>query len=106
MPCIAVEGLPTRPEVVERLGVSRLVWRVDPDARISRRDDYWDNKRNPLRTVRNAALQRFGEYWMATLVEVANHKTGRRTVLRTDDVRFDETLSADLFSQQRLVRGL
>ena len=77
VPCLAVEGLPARPEVVEQLGVLRVVWHVDPDACMSRRHDYWDNNRNSLKTVRNAALQ-----------------------------RFDAALSADLFSHQRRVRGL
>ena len=106
VPCIAVEGLPMSAEVGDELGVSRVVWHIDAQARMSRRNDYWDANKNPLKTVHNAELRRFGQYWMATLVEVTNHKSGHRTVLRTDDVQFDATLATDLFGQQRLVRGL
>jgi uncharacterized protein len=104
--CQHVEGRPSSESVAAELGYSRGAWCVDPVNWLPIRAEYWDLNGNPIKTVQLADIRSFDGIWIATRVIARNHKSGHSTLLRLRDVAVDRPLPANLFSVQRLSRGL
>jgi hydrophobe/amphiphile efflux-3 (HAE3) family protein len=101
-----VEGRPANEALARELGVGRAIWYIDPSVQMARRVDYWDLNGNPQKVVRNTEIRRIDGLWIATRIEVRNQKTGHGTRLIIDDVTVNPVIDDDLFTQQRLARGL
>ena len=104
--CQRVEGHPSSNAVAAELGYSRAAWCVDPNTWLPLRAEYWDLNGNPTKTVQLEDIRNFNGIWIAMRVVARNHKSGHSTLLRIRDVAVDRAVPADLFSVQRLSRGL
>ena len=104
--CKVVEGTAAAPEIARELGFSRARWHVDPSIWMSRRNEYWDQSGNALKTIDNRELRQQDGVWTPMRVQALNHKTGHRTVLEVTDIDLKTPLADRLFTQQQLVHGL
>ena len=104
--CKVVEGTAATPAIARELGFSRARWHVDPSIWMSRRNEYWDQSGNALKTIDNRELRQQDGVWTPMRVEALNHKTGHRTVLEVTDIDLKTPLADRLFTQQQLVHGL
>ncbi len=101
-----VEGTPVSEDVAKELGYSRVVWRIDPAIRMSRRSDYYDLNGNQLKTITLENVETIDGIVTATGLFVENHKTGHSTRFTSIDVDYEAEVDERLFSQARLRRGL
>ena len=104
-PCVVVEAIPISEEVAEELGYSRvLVW-VDAALELVRKFETWDVSGNHLKTVMSSEIREVDGIWTAHRLEAVNHKTGHRTVFTISDVRYNQGVDDDLFTERALRRG-
>ncbi|HAW77879.1 MAG TPA: hypothetical protein DCW74_19355 [Alteromonas australica] len=103
---LIVEGTPLSDDISDELGLSHVVWRIDPEIWMSRKTDYYDQNGNHARTAILEGVETIDGYLTTTQIFVENHKTGhssRITFLNTD---YTTEVPESLFSQPRLRRGL
>lgn len=101
-----VEGVPISSSIADELGVSRVVWYIDPDIWMSRKTDYYDQNDNHARTITLEQVEVIDGYLTTTQMFVKNHKTGHSTRIRFEDIDYKTQVPEHLFSQARLRRGL
>ena len=103
---LIVEGVPTSEEVARELGVSRMVWHVDPEIWMSRKTEHFDVSGNHARTITLNRVETIDGYLTTTEMYVENHKTGHSSLIRFEDTDYEKDVSESIFSQARLRRGL
>lgn len=103
---LVVEGQPSSEAVARELGISRVVWRIDPDIWMSRLTDYYDQNGNHARTITLEGVETIDGYVTTTKLHVVNHKTGHSTRITFLDTDYDADVPESLFTQARLRRGL
>jgi hydrophobe/amphiphile efflux-3 (HAE3) family protein len=104
--CVLIEGVATEERIARELGYSRARWCIDRIADMARRIEYWDRAGNELKTVTNRDIVRIDGVWTASRIEVANRKTGHRTLIEFRDAKFNSALADAMFTQQQMERGL
>ena len=103
---LIVEGVPVNDEVARELGVSKVVWRIDPDLWLSRVTDYYDRNGNHSRTITLEGVETIDGFLTTTQLFVRNHKTGHSTRIQFLDTDYEIEVPENLFTQARLRRGL
>lgn len=103
---LIVEGIPANEGVARELGVSRVVWRIDPEVWMSRLTDYYDQNGNHARTITLEGVETIDGYITTTQLHVVNHKTGHSTRLTFSNTDYRSDVPENLFTQARLRRGL
>lgn len=103
---LLVESVPRTEAIARELGYSKLISAVDPAIWISRKTDFWDTNGNQLKTITNQEIKKIDDIWTVTQIDVINHKTKHRTQLLFEDVDYHSEVDDQLFTQQRLQRGL
>lgn len=103
---LVVEGTPVSKGVSAELGVSRVVWRIDPEIWMSRKTDYFDKNGNHARTITLEGVEVIDGYLTTTQIFVENHKTGHSSRITFSDTDYKVNVPKNLFSQSRLRRGL
>ncbi len=103
---LVVEGTPVNEEIGRELGVSRTVWRIDPNIWMSRKSDYYDLNGNHARTITLEGVETIDGYITTTQLYVVNHKTGHSTRLTFQNTDYEADVPENLFTQTRLRRGL
>ncbi len=104
--CYVLEGIPVDEQTARDLGYSRVVSRIDRELWLTRLADYWDLKDQHLKTTHNVAIEEIGGFWTIRRTEVANHRSGHRTVLEFSNIAYDDGVSDKLFEPGNLTRGL
>lgn len=104
--CYLVEALPVNDRIARELKYSRVHYYIDKDTWISVKNEYWDIGGNPLKTSEIKELKLIDGIWTVQRIEAKNHKTNHQSILTFSNVDYASTLEDDLFSEQRLVRGL
>ena len=66
----------------------------------------WDPAGEPLKTIDTRDVRQVEGIWTAHEIDVEQHQTGHRTVLRLTRAAYSFRSSDDMFTQQTLVRGL
>lgn len=102
---IVVEARPVDEETAEELGYGRVELRVDPSIWLVRRSDFEDPAGRALKTARMEAVRQVDGIWTVHRIEVENHRTGHRTVFRSEDVDYEGEIPEDLFTPRALRRG-
>jgi hypothetical protein len=105
-PCLLVEAVPVDEKTARELGYGRVLLRVDPEIWMVRRAEYWDPGGRLLKTAELGDVRLVGGIWTVHRVEVANARTGHRTILGFEDVDYASPVDDDLFTERALVRGL
>ncbi len=81
------------------------VWIDQAEYRIQK-IDYFDRKGSALKTLHyNGYQQYLGKYWRADQMHVANHQTGKETVLNWKNYQFQSGLTEADFNQSTLKRA-
>lgn len=103
--CYQLEAVPVDEGTARELGYGRVVSCIDAELWISRRADYWDRKGQHLKTVHHTELAPVEGIWTALRTEVANHRTGHRTVLSFSKIRYEDGVDDAVFEPGNLGRG-
>lgn len=103
---LIVEGTPLSDDIIDELGVSHVIWRVDPEIWMSRKTDYYDQNGNHARTTTLEGVEIIDGYLTTTQIFVENHKTGHSSRITFSDTDYTTNVPESLFSQTRLRRGL
>jgi len=105
----AIDGHPSyvitlRPKQ-EDIAYGRLqVW-LDRDKLVIRRIDFFDKSDTAVKSLTFETIEDLGAFPTPRALEMRNLKTGSRTRIETSDVKYDQGLSDDLFTQRYLERG-
>lgn len=104
--CYLIEAIPVDEKVAKELKYSKVHFYIDKNTWISVKTDYWDVSGNKLKTTEVTDMKRISEIWTVQRIEAKNYKTGHQSILTFSEVDYEAALDDDLFSEQRLVRGL
>jgi outer membrane lipoprotein-sorting protein len=87
-------------------GYSRqLVW-VDKERYVPLRVEYFDRRGDKLKTLALRDYRQYlGRYWRAHEARMENHQSGKRTILRWDDIRFRQGLNEQDFLPASMARA-
>ena len=103
-----VEATPASEVVERRYGYAKSVLFVRQDIDMVVRAVHWLTEGQRLKYLDIKTLERINGIWTATELDmrtVRNKETLHRTVMRFEDVRYDQDLDEGLFSLRRLERG-
>ena len=103
-----VEATPASEIVERRYGYAKSVLFVRQDIDMVVRAVHWLTEGGRLKYLDIKTLERIDGIWTATELDmrtVRNKETLHRTVMRFEDVRYDQDLDEGLFSLRRLERG-
>lgn len=86
-------------------GYSRqLVW-VDQDRFVALKIEYYDRRGDKLKTLVSSGFKQYlDQYWRATDMDMENHQSGKRSVLRWANYRFRQNINAQDFRPTSLSR--
>ncbi|CBL43817.1 conserved hypothetical protein [gamma proteobacterium HdN1] len=81
------------------------VW-IDTTHQLVRRIEYYDRKQTLLKTCTASGFSEYqSKYWRPAEMLMENHQSGKKTVLRWADYRFESGLSEQDFTQNALMRS-
>lgn len=103
---LILEGTPLSDDIADELGVSHVVWHIDPEIWMSRKTDYYDQNGNHTRTSTLEGVEVIDGYLTTTQIFVENHKTGHSSRITFSNIDYTTNVPESLFSQTRLRRGL
>ncbi len=104
-----IEATPASAAVRARYGYAKSVVFVRKDIDVVVRAVHWLTKGGQLKYLDVTGLERIDGIWTRVELDmrtVRNEKTQHRTVLRFEDVRYNQDLGVDLFTLRQLERGL
>jgi hypothetical protein len=108
-PCWQIQGIPNTPEEIEETGYTKLIVFVRKDNDLVVRALSWLEKGGRLKYMDATRVEQIDGIWVATEMQMTTKRgktTEHRTVMRSENVRFDQDLDPDLFSVRRLEKGL
>ncbi len=100
-PCHVIELAPER----EDIGYKKILLWLGRDDLVPRQLDLYEDGADPKKHIHQADIRTEGQIPVAHRVEVATPGAGSHTVVEVSDVRFNQKLDADFFSQRELERG-
>jgi len=105
----AVGGIPTyrielKPARSDVYYARMLVW-LGKDDLVMRRTEFFGDGPEPTKRIEQSDIRDVGAIPVAYHLEAATLARGSRTVMEVDEVRFNQGLTDDLFSQRALARG-
>ena len=103
--CYLIEALPISQKLVEQSGYSKqLRWlRVDNLQTVQIK--FYDTVGEYLKMLKVLSLEKIGNYWFQTEIEMHNVQNDHRTVIAFKDLKFDTGISDDYFTERHLRRG-
>jgi outer membrane lipoprotein-sorting protein len=86
-------------------GYSRqLVW-VERDRYIALKIEFYDRRGEKFKTLVSSGFKRYlGRYWRASDMDMENHRSGKRSILRWSNFQFRQNIKAQDFEPSRLPR--
>ncbi|AWB66539.1 outer membrane lipoprotein-sorting protein [Saccharobesus litoralis] len=99
--CFVIESIPTD----KFSGYSKThVW-IDTAEYRMHKVDYYDRKKSLLKTLTAEDFKQYqNKFWRAHTMTVVNHQTGKSTVLKTSDIKFNVGLTDSDFNKNSLKR--
>lgn len=104
--CYLLEAIPVNDQIKKELKYSKVHFYVDSRTWIAVKTAYWDVSGNRLKTTEVKDLQLINDIWTVQRIEAENHKTGHHSILSFSEVDYESDLDDQVFSEQRLARGL
>jgi hypothetical protein len=104
-PVWVIQSIPTEEDEIDETGYTKSIQFVRKDNYVAIRAKIWLKKGKRHKYMEVKELTQIDDIWVATLVTMTTKKgkqTLHKTLLRTSDVKFDQSLDFDDFS----VRGL
>jgi outer membrane lipoprotein-sorting protein len=108
-PVWIVLSTPKSKEVMEETGYQKSVLWVRQDNHVVIRGKSWVHKSKEIKFFEVKDLEKIGGIWFAlttTVTRKLGKKVLHRTILTYSDIRLDQELDDDLFTQRRLEKGL
>lgn len=100
-PSFVIERYP----IDKHSGYSRQVVWVDQDLYVETKIDYYDRRKEKLKTLLTSGFKQFlDRYWRATEMRMRNHQSERTSVLRWSNYRFRQNLGEQDFRPSSLKR--
>jgi hypothetical protein len=105
----SIDGVPTyeielKPKRDDVYYPRILVW-LGKDDLVARRTEFFANGPEPVKRVEQSDIRTVDGIPVAHRLEAVTVKNGSRTVMDVAQVRFNQTLESDLFTQRSLERG-
>jgi hypothetical protein len=104
-----IESIPRDQKVIDETGYSKSLLLVRQDNHVIVRAVGWVKGGQDLRYMDVKRLELIDGIWVATEIHMTtkrNKETRHKTVLRFENMRFDQDLDDDLFTVYRLEQGL
>ena len=87
-------------------GYSKTISWLDQDHYRVRKIEYFDKKEDRLKVMTLSQYKQYlGKYWRAHHQEMENVQTGKKTIVKWDEFKFDVGLNEDDFTQSSLKRA-
>ena len=83
---------------------SKLAIWVQTDNYYPTRIEYYDQAGTMIKVMVRKNVERVGSYWVSKEFEMQNLRTGNRSTMILEDVKFDKGLSDDVFTERYLSR--
>ncbi|MBN2551762.1 MAG: outer membrane lipoprotein-sorting protein [Spirochaetales bacterium] len=83
---------------------SKLVMRVRKDTLVADEIEYYDKAVRACKRLTSSNFEKIDGYWVAREQEMVDLMRNHRTRMIMRDIRFDQGLSEDLFSERQLAR--
>ena len=83
---------------------SMLLLHVDKDNFIPTRIEYFDKAGKPCKVMTRTEIEKIDGYWCARRSEMADLRSGQKTIMVLETVRFDQGLSDETFTERYLQR--
>ena len=103
--CWRIGATPHSDALARSLGYGRLELFVDREDFVVRRFDSWDTGGNPLKQVRFDDFREVDGILTPHSIEVENHKSGHRTQLQSQEVRYRTDLDEQIFNPRAIDRA-
>jgi len=108
-PVWVVEAIPRTRQIVDETGYDKSLLLVRKDNDVVVRAVHWVKGGEDLRYMDVLSLELIEGIWVGTEIHMTtkrNRETRHKTVLRLDNVRFNQDLPEELFTVHRLEKGL
>jgi len=100
-----VESTPVSQAVANDTGYSRIVYWISREKRIPLQAMFFDLRGAYVKRMRVDAVERIGDTWIPTRVEVEDSGQEHRTIMELKNVQIDKRPDDSYFTQQYLQRG-
>ncbi len=104
--CLVVEATPRSDDIAHAVGYGGITYWVDSSIWIARKADYVDPGGKALKTATISEIREVDGIWTPHRIEVANHQSGHRTVMRSSEVDYATEIDEDSFTERALRRGI
>ena len=107
-PAWQIKAVPKSPEVIEETGYKQAVLFVRKDIPMVVRAVRWMEKRGRLRYLDIKRLEQIDGVWTpleTTMTTKQGKKVEHKTIIRYDNVRYDQPLDEQMFTVRRLEKG-
>ena len=104
-----IESIPKTEEEIERTGYTKSVIFVRKDNFVVIRGVNWVKKGDRLKYMDIKKLEQIDGIWVSTEVTMTTKKgkqTEHTSIIRSSNLKFNQQLEEDLFTQRRLSKGL
>ena len=108
-PCWQIQGIPNTPDEIEETGYTKTIVFVRKDNYLVVRALSWLEKGGRLKYMDATVVEEIDGIWVATEIQMTTKQgktTQHKTVMRSENVHFDQDLDPDFFSVRRLEKGL
>jgi predicted RND superfamily exporter protein len=99
-----IKGVPKSDKIADELGYSRSEFYVDKTNWVIIKNEYWDGKGNPLKTIFLKDLAQIQGIWSRKKLVVKNHKTGHTTEFEFSDIDYKKDVPKSIFDVRALSR--
>jgi outer membrane lipoprotein-sorting protein len=104
--CYVLEAIPVTPETAEQLGYGKVHFIVDQQNKMKRKAEFWDPNSQPLKTILCLDIKEVSGIWTIHKIVAENKQNGHKTTLTFSDVKYNEEINDQMFTEQSLIRGL
>jgi len=100
--CFVIERFPA----YEFSGYTRQVAWVNKERYVAEKIEFYDRKNTLLKTLTNSDYHQYlNKYWRAHQMQMENHQTGKSTLLKWEEYKFNTGLSDQDFNRNSLQRA-
>ncbi len=101
---VAVHNIELRPQR-EDIGYQKVVVALGRDDLVPRRIEFYEDGDEPLKRITQSEVKNVGPIPVAHKIDVQTPAAKSSTTIDVSDVKFDQSLKDDLFTQRTLERG-
>ena len=101
---VPVHNIELRPQR-EDIGYQKVVVALGRDDLVPRLIEFYEDGDEPLKRITQSDVKSVGPIPVAHKIEVQTPATKSSTTIEVSDVKFDQSLKDDLFTQRTLERG-